>query len=343
MLFQSIIRDAKKAALTGKQSRVVQQLLESGRFILDDNSTRAMTRLSMMKPSKIVAAKDFLKLPFGSVWIEYPDPVRDDVMRNGGWNMQDINDVRADKAGFLIWDDPASPDHIFIWYLYSSSSPDLRSKWEVDFNWTPFVARINTSMDNLEQDRVSRNLDDLTDGARDLEPGDGLYYEVRNKPEELAAAAIIAASCDVHVCPLVEKLPFIQDLVRNRHEERNREYIAQCITSARDHVYLALASILLLNCKSGFTREDVAPEPKPSTKIQVGNKYKRAANQKYTILRMRVPKGAMGTGSVTETRRAAHWVMGHPKVRKTGIFWWSPHIRGVGAAPESPRTRLVKA
>lgn len=343
MLFQSIIRDAKKAALTGKQSGVVQQLLDSGRFVLDDNSTRAMTRLSMMKPSKIVAAKEFLRLPFDSLWIEYPEPVRDEVMRDGGWNIHDVNSASAEKAGFLIWNDPKSFDHVYIWYLYSSSSSEIKRSWGVDFNWTPFVARINTSMDNLEQGLVDRHLQNLKDGARDLKPGDGLYYEVRNKTEELAAAAIIAASYDVHLCPLVEKLPFIQDLVRDRYKEHNREYIKQCIASVQDHVYIALASVLLLNCKSGFTREEVAPEQESSTKIQVGNKYKRAANQKYTILRMRIPKGAMGTGSVEETKRAAHWVMGHPKVRKTGVFWWSPHIRGVGAAPKSPTTRLVRS
>lgn len=68
MLFQTVIRDAKKNALTGKHSHVVQQIINSGRFVLDDNSTKAMSHLSIMKPSRILAAKDYLKLPFDSIW-----------------------------------------------------------------------------------------------------------------------------------------------------------------------------------------------------------------------------------------------------------------------------------
>jgi hypothetical protein len=38
----------------------------------------------------------------------------------------------------------------------------------------------------------------------------------------------------------------------------------------------------------------------------------------------------------------AHLVRGHFKVRRTGLFWWSPHVRGKGEAPVG-QTYIVKA
>ena len=51
--------------------------------------------------------------------------------------------------------------------------------------------------------------------------------------------------------------------------------------------------------------------------------------------------GAAGgvTGEDARKRAMAHIVRGHPKIRKSGIFWWSPHFRNVVPEEASPSGR----
>ena len=37
---------------------------------------------------------------------------------------------------------------------------------------------------------------------------------------------------------------------------------------------------------------------------------------------------AAAAAGMTEQEMRMHWCRGHFKIRKTGVFWWSPHVRG---------------
>lgn len=50
---------------------------------------------------------------------------------------------------------------------------------------------------------------------------------------------------------------------------------------------------------------------------------------KTTIVLSRVQSNRAGAGA-NEIERRRHLVMGHFKVRSTGVYWWSPHARGRG-------------
>ena len=52
----------------------------------------------------------------------------------------------------------------------------------------------------------------------------------------------------------------------------------------------------------------------------------------YRVCHLRVPKALRNTigvvGNEPGGKKAFHYVSGHFKVRKTGIYWWQPHSRG---------------
>ena len=66
---------------------------------------------------------------------------------------------------------------------------------------------------------------------------------------------------------------------------------------------------------------------------------KRLKNNKKPLFSYRIVKlstqirQAFNYGSdseESESRKRLHWVRGHFKVRKTGVFWWNPHTAGRG-------------
>lgn len=72
-----------------------------------------------------------------------------------------------------------------------------------------------------------------------------------------------------------------------------------------------------------------------------GKKKREAAKNLFagTYTTVRPKEYAQITQNHTGKVLAAHWVRGHFKTRKTGIFWWQPHIAGSG--PTQHRTAYI--
>ena len=87
--------------------------------------------------------------------------------------------------------------------------------------------------------------------------------------------------------------------------------------------------ILLLNSRNVTSAEHVEP-PEKLNKARV--RSGKAPLLDHTTIRIKLSRAmAARAGSSGDVQREAarlHLVRGHPKIRKTGVFWWSPHPRG---------------
>lgn len=99
---------------------------------------------------------------------------------------------------------------------------------------------------------------------------------------------------------------------------------------------LMFASYLLLSCKSGVGRTKV-PERTPPKGIKFGGKKQKAYSASaYTLLHLEEIESATTEGIVSRRLDiSAHYVRGHFKQRKSGIYWWNSFVRGNG----EPRKR----
>jgi hypothetical protein len=99
---------------------------------------------------------------------------------------------------------------------------------------------------------------------------------------------------------------------------------------------LMFASYLLLSCKSGVGRTKVpARIPPKGTKLG-GKKQKAYSASAYTLLYLEEIENATTEGVVSRRSDiSAHYVRGHFKQRKSGIYWWNSFVRGNG----EPRKR----
>lgn len=92
---------------------------------------------------------------------------------------------------------------------------------------------------------------------------------------------------------------------------------------------LFFAWLVLVNSKSGITPTKVAGKLPPP---RLGKRQQRERERSaYTVLCLSDLEQADPTGLVSSRAAAsAHRVRGHFKARKRGVFWWRPHVRGVG-------------
>lgn len=100
------------------------------------------------------------------------------------------------------------------------------------------------------------------------------------------------------------------------------------------------AALMLINCKSGITVARVPAKVAPSG-------YGKRLRQKhsspaFTVLALSEIESVSPTGVVSRRPDlSAHYVRGHFKSRKNGLYWWNSFIRGTGA-PRKRRAYIVK-
>ena len=100
------------------------------------------------------------------------------------------------------------------------------------------------------------------------------------------------------------------------------------------------AALMLINCKSGITVARIPAKVAPS-------RYGKRLRQKhsspaFTMLALSEIESVSSTGVVSRRPDlSAHYVRGHFKSRKSGLYWWNSFIRGSGT-PRKRRAYIVK-
>jgi hypothetical protein len=95
---------------------------------------------------------------------------------------------------------------------------------------------------------------------------------------------------------------------------------------------LMFACSMLLTCRSGMARARVDAR-RPNQPGLGAKKRKQLSASAYTIMHLSALETVSSTGEVTNhVGTAAHYVRGHFKQRKSGVYWWNSFVRGTGEA-----------
>jgi hypothetical protein len=105
---------------------------------------------------------------------------------------------------------------------------------------------------------------------------------------------------------------------------------------------LMFASYLLLNCKSGVGRTKVPARVPPKGMKLGGRKQKAYSASSYTLLHLEEIESVTTEGAISRRLDiSAHYVRGHFKQRRSGVYWWNSFVRGNGE-PRKREAYLVK-
>ena len=83
----------------------------------------------------------------------------------------------------------------------------------------------------------------------------------------------------------------------------------------------------IINCKSGITRTKI---PAKAPQGSLGRRKKIMAATEYTVVSLTAVESVNNGQSTLRSDVEAHLVRGHFKRRQSGVYWWSPFIRGTG-------------
>jgi hypothetical protein len=268
-------------------------------------------------------ALNLTRLPFRSSWFEWPGRV-------GGRFSKDASADRPAprRLGALVLVDE------------SCQRGSMDFAWVQDEAWTGGV--------NVCPLRVTFDWRDepgpLADLRRRRPPDDiaaGIRAEFGSRPD-IRRASDESLVADHLRFGLVESPHWISAL-RICGEAGYRKLMEASMSDIEGEPDILRCVLMVLNSRNMVEREY---RPAPERLNRARAKSGKPPLMDTTTIRVKLSRAmqARATDSGTDPRHPsrAHVVRGHFKIRKTGVWWWSPHVRGEPQAGHEPAPAQYK-
>ncbi len=112
----------------------------------------------------------------------------------------------------------------------------------------------------------------------------------------------------------------MKDLVLGRRQE--------LVDAASKYLHAATFILIMINCKNLLTSREVVPSARLQKARMRRGKQPLFSHKILDISLTRSQANRAASQGMTRAQMRLHMVRGHFKVKKTGIYWWSPFIRG---------------
>lgn len=292
------------------------------KFNFNDIASKECTQVFVLSPEVALAAEKLLRsptfkftdisewhIPYDHIAIEYP--ITEEIATN----------YRTTATG-----DNVEPIVIIGAYIEEFSNSSIGAR---GFKFTPYWqyknGRIQFSLFSFILGGTDEALKAELDRMFPKVVLDAKHYSCKNV--EAYVVPSMATLCAMYKAGLppdaLEKLVGNQAAITHMRE------------GAVEIPSLLFACNMLINCKSGVKKTYV-PERRPKISglgKRLRNKLSASA---YTVLHLSAIETVEEDGTIkSKLDTAAHYVRGHFKQRKHGVYWWSPFIRGTG----EPRKR----
>ena len=311
------------------------------RFVLSDDVTMAAYQLIKSKPSSLLDAMPLCRLPYQSIWFEW----NGGLSTRAGWDKypstekldHSINRPEPLRMGCLVEGDGQRGTMTWAW-VHRASGVNVCGIGVV-FDWT---------LDGDASEAVRATLSGRTDTLGHL-----LYNKWAN-PAMYTDDAIVKLMADRKGWNKLTNDPQQREAVRCmvRHEipwlsrhglglieillDRNPQNLPKLLAAWEGDIAgecpVIAALVLMLNSRNAVDHEPVDLGKLNKARLKRGKQPLLSHTvTKLHLSNMRSRAGVAAGYSREQMRQ--HLVMGHFKVRKSGVYWWNPFLRGDATRP----------
>ena len=316
--------------------RLSDQIALAPRFDLQRDAIFLIENLSRtVMPSRIVDALGLCRLPFPVMWVEFVFKDRSDwvsiATAEGRYSQSDWGD-----------DQPNAPQRLGI--LLEEIEKDDGYKIEAKFVWN-FNGHdlLNFCSQSLVIDLEQREPYQPTDAElakQQSQRGQNSWAQSwhDNLLEEKAAVDLerrLTMRTPEHMKPVFEYTAATMGLEEARNLRNSANY-----DLAGEWKFL-LAFLMVMNSRNVVSYGDEVSFDKLNKKRVKAKKPPLLSHRPVTLHLSRAQHMRMGTGGGgSRADLRPHLVRGHFKLRKTGLFFWSSHMRRDETGAEAPTYRV---
>lgn len=279
------------------------------RFDLSIEAIAACAQVAQSKPSSLLSAARYSRLPFKTCWFEWPGRIPGTHLIGEDWTEPAQAPIRMGVLVETLENNPQKFGATFLWE-HDRATVELAPDVEHAINVCPLGLIIDWAGDGQSDRR--------------LRLGTG-YKSYADDPKELEAIR----EMDGKITPTIT--PYITDVWQRVIEPRGQALIDQVIrTSIQDlegEIQKLVAVLCLIN-----SRNCVSIQPSDLKKLNVQRQRRgKLPLLSYSTVSLNLSRSDARSAAKDKTdagKLRRHIVRGHFKIRKGGIYWWRPFLRG---------------
>ncbi len=287
-----------------KRMAILARAVEKApRFVLDRAAVSMLSDLQHLEPQALVAALPLCRMPFPEIWVEFAGVDRDDWLRDNlkynfpfhrcGWLFREADEDSTVIVGHLCFTERENSmrDLPFITVLrliFDSGEPT-----------TSLIEHSNSFISHIETETHKK----YTDAERELTTHiSGGVHET-----------------DVEYMDSLDKHD--DNYLLREAEDRGRHIIGTERT-------FIIALLVAMNSRNLFSLSENEPNVKLNRNRARVGKLPFMSYKSVTLNLSTSQKRRFAAARNANKLKTSHVVRGHFKIRKSGIYWWSPFIRG---------------
>jgi hypothetical protein len=322
-------------------SPVAKDIHTAQRFVITEDVRDAVRDLLTSRPSSLYSALSYARPPFERCWIEWPTPNQPEP----------IHAIRArtKRVGAVIAAEPGSFCHAFKFYtVWSYDIGDSYGRWMAvtkDHGISSYIANHHKSGIGVSVLQVGFDFTCIEDGIPKYytdwhrPPGSKNWTnehlrKIRND-EENAIRHVLADPSERVALDKIEGLirwGIRRGQVPAEHLAASASFgqagVAAALDDVRDEIGPLISLLILMNSKNcvDVAKQTIAPK---HNKARV--KSGKPAFLGHSTVHIKLGKTNANVAAaygMTKEEARRHLVRGHFKIRKYGVYWWTPHLRG---------------
>ncbi len=320
-------------------------------FELTSDVASAIAIVRYSRPSSILAAITYARPPFPKTWVEWvchdiskTFPSRADATaerpmpRRMGALIEEIEDGLFGIT--WAW---SHRDHgikvcpLGIVHAYRDGGVDRFFERLEDPNSQRQQMEIfNQPIARKTIDKIKQPLS-FSEANKLLAQANSVWRNYAERSEEVAAVVELSKWSTIGLSPHAVKMMalFERTLPADQYQQLRESFV----NDIEGEGAFIEAFLILLNTKNG-----VVSEKEDHSRLNTAReKAKKPPLREFQITRMSLSRHALRgemSGSATREECRQHYVRGHFKVRRTGVYWWSPFVRG-SSTVAVPRERYI--
>lgn len=311
---------------------IARMIAQAERFIVTDEPRDAVHNLLCSKPSSLLAALEYARLPFPVTWLEWNPPPHG-RLAPGQYPAKRVGALLRSEGQrvirmFTAWrlqhpptepvDDLPKKYRAFAREINMLGVSALECAW--DFNRLKGAPELDTkkwfrlglASDSIEELAKLRN-----------DKVNSVKYALKD-PREFAALKKVESTISFRV----HYEAMGADTIAAARQ--SGVGVAPLITDLEDEMGPVMALLILMNAKNVVESTPYEP-PAALNKARVRNgKEPLVGYHTVHIHLTATDKSYAAAQGMTHAEMSRHKVRGHFKVRRTGVYWWHSHERGQG-------------
>jgi hypothetical protein len=319
---------------------VAAKISTAQRFIVSDDARGAIRSLLTSRPSTLIEAARFARLPFERCWFEWAPPLEQNIHPG---------QIQVRRCGALMDADGKHGFTIFTAWEFDRKAKRTSIDAEIERQFGPKPVHFDDSlMPNFGVSALVGAYDFSTLIGAERTPVDERFWfqqraltrediERQRDDERNGVRHAMKDPKEWEALLALSQLAFF----RVHHEAHGFEKITEqealtgdvgsIVHDVQDEMGHLFATLILMNSKNGVELTKTEP---PEKLNQARSKQGKSKLLPYSTVRIKLTNSqqrAVDEGRITRAEARRHPVRGHFKVRATGVFWWNEAWRGSAA------------